>query len=159
MEIEAHSKTDAVIVMTRLLDAPREVCWRALTDAKHVAHWFGGHGFSNPVCEMDVRPGGRWKHVMRTPDGSEFAMEYVFVEVVKPEKLSWKDAGPRKPGMHASPLVTVTLEDEGEKTRWKMVARFDSIADREQAMGMGFTHVLTQGTEKFNEIVRTLASS
>lgn len=41
---------------------------------KHVVQWYGGHGISSPVCEMDVRPGGLWRHVMRNP-GGEFATE------------------------------------------------------------------------------------
>ena len=49
---------EAVIVMTRVYEAPRDLVWEAMTEARHVAQWWGGPGFSNPVCEMDVRPGG-----------------------------------------------------------------------------------------------------
>jgi uncharacterized protein YndB with AHSA1/START domain len=159
MHVESP-KDKPIIIMTSTFDAPRGVVWTAFTTPKHVAKWYGGHGFSNPVCEMDVRRGGIWRHTMRTPDGTDFAMEFVFVEVTRPEKLVWKPAGPRKstqPGLlHV--INTVTLEDAGKRTKWTLVAEFDSIADRDLAVSNGFSHVITQGSEKLNDIVRSLSS-
>lgn len=152
---------EAVIVMRRTFEAPREVVWAALTDPRHVAQWYGGHGFENPVCEMDVRPGGRWRHVMRTPDGAEHEMEFVFVEVVRPEKLVWRSAGGDRgpgPGPHRN-TMTVTLEDAGQRTKWTLVTRFESLADREAADRIGFASVLTEGTDRLNALVRSLARS
>ena len=155
--IDTSSVDEAVIVMTRYFDAPREVVWRAFTDPQHVAQWYGGHGFSSPVCEMDVRPGGRWRHTMRTPDGVEYPMVFVYVEVVKPEKLVWQhaDHGTRIGGPPAS-INTVTLEDHGHRTKWRLVARFASIADRDRAAAMGFTEIIRQGCERFNDVVTAL---
>lgn len=68
--------------MTRIYDAPRALVWAAVTDRNHVKEWWGGPGTTNPVCEMDVRPGGAWKHVMRFPNGMEIVMNFVFVEKV-----------------------------------------------------------------------------
>jgi len=51
---------EAVIVMSRIFDAPRPLVWKAMTEPEHLVQWWGGHGFTNPVCEMDARPGGRW---------------------------------------------------------------------------------------------------
>jgi len=160
MNVVADSTHEAIIVMTRMFDAPRHIVWATLTDPRHVKNWFGGHGFTNPVCEMDVRPGGLWRHVMRTPDGSEHAMEYVFVEVAAPEKLVWEDAdhGKRAPGGPPTAVMTVTLEPAGKQTKWTLVSRFNSIADRERAKRMGFSETLGEGTEKFNEIVKELAT-
>ena len=158
MKSIVDTKSESSIIMTRVFDAPREAGWAVLTDPKHVRVWYGGHGFENPVCEMDVRPGGRWRHVMRTPDGSEHPSEFVFVDVIRPEKLSWRDASPR-PGVHPSPLVVVTLEEAGAKqTRWTMVARFETAADRAGAMQFGFTTVLDQGCDKLEAILRAAAT-
>jgi uncharacterized protein YndB with AHSA1/START domain len=159
LEIEPHSATEPVIVMRKTLEAPRELVWAVLTDPRHVARWYGGHGFENPVCEMDVRPGGRWRHVMRTPDGVDHPMEFVFVEVVKPERLGWRNAEPAKGGGYQDNVTTVTLEEDGRRTRWKLVTRFRSLADRDAALGIGFTMVLGQGVEKFDAILRELGSS
>jgi len=158
LEIETHSAEEAVIVMRRTFDAPRAVVWATLTDPKHVARWYGGHGFENPVCEMDVRPGGRWRHVMRTPDGVDHDLEFVFVEVVKPERLAWRNAdhGKRPGNGYRDNVTTVTLEEAGRKTRWELVTRFRSFADRDDAVRIGFTRVLGEGTEKFNDLVKAL---
>jgi uncharacterized protein YndB with AHSA1/START domain len=154
----ASPVTEAIIVMSRTFDAPREVVWTALTTPKHVAKWYGGHGFGNPVCEMDVRPGGLWRHVMRTPDGSDYTMEFIFVEVVKPARLVWKNARDGKPPPGLLNVVnTVTLEEAGAKTEWKFVARFDSLAERDIALKKGFATVITQGCEKLDDIAKTLS--
>jgi uncharacterized protein YndB with AHSA1/START domain len=157
VSIDASSFKEAVIIMTRTFDAPREKVWEAFTKPEHVRHWYGGHGFTNPVCEMDVRPGGLWRHVMRTPDGQEFRQEFVFLEVVKPEKLVWQsvDHGKGLPGP-PSPVMTVTFEEHGRQTRWKLVARFDSISERDRAAAMGFAEMVGQGTEKFAHLVQKL---
>jgi uncharacterized protein YndB with AHSA1/START domain len=156
--VDALSPHEPVIIMSRVFDASREKVWEAFTKPEHVARWYGGHGFTNPVCEMDVRPGGHWHHVMRTPDGTEFETHFVFVDVMKPEKLSWRDIdhGKRPPGGHPTCLVTVTLEDLGAKTKWRMVARFNSIAERDVAQLTGFAHVLAEGTERFNEVAKSI---
>lgn len=136
-EIPADEPT---IVMTRVYDAPRALVWEAITEAKHVKQWWGGAGFSNPVCEMDVRPGGRWNHVMRFPDGGEMKLDFVFVEVDKPTRLVWQhvDHGKRTSGPPTS-VMTVTLDDlGGTRTRWTLVARFVSNADRDAARKLGF---------------------
>jgi uncharacterized protein YndB with AHSA1/START domain len=64
--------TEASIVITRIFDAPRELVWKAWTDPKHMAQWWGPQGFTNPVCELDVRVGGAWRIVMRSSDGIEY---------------------------------------------------------------------------------------
>lgn len=158
MHVEVHPDRP-VIVMRRTFDAPREVVWLAFTDPNHVMHWYGGHGFENPVCEMDVRPGGRWRHVMRTPDGAELEMQFVFLEVVRPERLVWQSAdhGKQRPGGPPTCVMEVTLEDAGAKTTWTMVARFDSIAERDLATGIGFSEMITQGSEKLNDVAVRLA--
>ena len=157
INIDASSADDAVILMDRMFDAPREVVWTAFTDPKHVVRWYGGNGFSSPVCDMDVRPGGQWRHTMRTPDGTDFAMVFVFVEVVKPEKISWQhvDHGKRTSGPPTC-LNTVTFEDHGARTKWKLVARFNSVAERDFASKMGFTEMISQGSERLNEVAKTL---
>jgi uncharacterized protein YndB with AHSA1/START domain len=158
LTVDALSPDEPVIIMSRIFDAPRERVWEAFTKPEHVAQWYGGHGFSNPVCEMDVRPGGHWHHVMRAPDGTEFETHFIFVDVVKPERLSWQDIdhGKRPRGGHPTCLITVTLADLGTKTGWRMVARFSSIAQRDLAQQTGFAHMLAEGTERFNEVAKSI---
>ncbi len=129
---------EPTIVMTRTYDAPRELVWRVTTQAKHVRKWWGGPGFSNPVCEMDVRPGGSWKHVLRFPDGKEMALTFVFLEVEPPTRLVWRHKESSFPG--PNPHFTSTLEDIGPRlTQTTLVVRFASIEERDVAVGFGFT--------------------
>ena len=155
--IDASSPDEPVIIITRMFDAPPELIWKAITDPKHVAQWYGGHGFSSPVCEMDVRPGGAWLHVMQAPNGAQFTINCVFLEVVEPERLVWKTVKDEKRNPAPPTAVnTVTLETHGLQTKWMLVARFDSFEDRDITAGMGFGHMISQGAERMAEYLETL---
>jgi len=142
----------AVIIMSRVYAASRRVVWAAMTRPEHVRHWWGGPGVVNPVCEIDLRPGGLWTHVMRFPDGFELRLDFVFVEVEAPSRLVWQhvDHGQRKEGLPTC-LTTVTLEDLGRETRWQMVATFNSFAERAAALTMGFSGPIEASTIRLTE--------
>jgi uncharacterized protein YndB with AHSA1/START domain len=152
-----HASDQApVIVMTRIFDAPREMVWRVFTQPEHIVRWWGGEGFTNPVCEMDLRPGGLWRHVMCTPDGTEMAFNFVFTEVEPPSRLAWRETSPRRPGDPPSVLQTVTLEDLGDgRTRWTLVARADSFADRDAAVRSGYSTIITQSLDRLSAYLTT----
>lgn len=156
IDIQSTSKEEPIIVMTRTLDAPRELVWAAFTDPKHVSKWFGGRGFETLACEMDVRPGGKWLHVMRLPNGEEMRMDVVYVEVTKPERLVWQNVDFGKTTKHPASQMTVTLEAMGNKTKWKLVARFATMADRELANRIGFAGAIAEGNDKLAELLKTL---
>jgi uncharacterized protein YndB with AHSA1/START domain len=147
-----------VIVITRNFDAPRELVWKVITDPNHVAVWYGGPGFTNPVCEMDLRPGGAWRHVMQAPNGARYTINSVFEEIVEPERLVWRTI--KDPARNPPPptsLNTVTLEARGEQqTHWKLVTLFDSIADRDLSAKMGFGQMISMGTERMAAHLKTL---
>lgn len=148
---------EPLIIMRRTYDAPRAKVWAASTEARHVSRWWGGPGFSNPVCEMDLRPGGLWHHVMRFPDGRELAMDFVFVEVEAPSRLVWQnlDHGKRK-GPPPTCRFTTTLEEAGAKTRSTLVAEFSTLADRDYAIGMGFTGPNAASNDRLIEYLKTI---
>jgi uncharacterized protein YndB with AHSA1/START domain len=62
----------ATVTILRVFDAPPALVWKAWTDPKMMAEWFGPRGFTNPVCELDVRVGGSLRIVMRGPDGQDY---------------------------------------------------------------------------------------
>jgi uncharacterized protein YndB with AHSA1/START domain len=147
---------EPTIIMSRVYDAPRSLVWEMITDPQHVRQWWGGPGVANPVCEMDVRPGGRWDHVMRFADGRELHMSFLFLEVEKPMKLVWQSADhdQRKDGPPSS-TITVTLEDLGQKTGWRMVARFRSVAERDAAVSIGFAGPIRNSSDRLVEYLKT----
>jgi uncharacterized protein YndB with AHSA1/START domain len=101
--------------LTRTLAASRERVWQAWTDPVRMAAWWGPRGFTNPVCEMDVRPGGRMWIVMRAPDGSDHPMGGVFHEVVRPERLVFLASPEDGEGVqYAHNLTTVTFAETAE---------------------------------------------
>ncbi len=106
------------LVMTRIFDAPRELVFKAWTDPKHVAQWWGPKGFTNPVCEMDLRPGGSLRIVMRAPDGVDYPTTGVFREIVEPERLVFTDVALDEKGNPVlEGLTIVTLAEHGGKTK------------------------------------------
>ena len=80
------------LVLTRVFDAPRELVFKLWTDPKHVAQWWGPHGFTNLVCELDLRPGGAILIDMRGPDGIVYPITGVYQEVVRAERLVFTSA-------------------------------------------------------------------
>ncbi|HTR40211.1 MAG TPA: SRPBCC domain-containing protein [Pseudomonadales bacterium] len=110
--------TGKKFVMVREFDAPRELVFKAWTDPKHLAQWWGPRGFTNPVCEWDVRPGGKIYDVMRAPNKQDYPMGGEFREVVPPEKVSFV-CGPlnEKGEMIFEFLHTVVLTEKNGKTK------------------------------------------
>jgi uncharacterized protein YndB with AHSA1/START domain len=115
---------DREIVTSRLFDAPRDLVFQAWTDPKHLAQWWGPNGFTNTIQEMDVRPGGAWRLIMHGPDGTDYKNESVYLEVVKPELLSYE---------HKSPKFrsTVTFEEQGGRTKVTMFMVFETAQERD----------------------------
>jgi len=152
------SATEPTIVMSRIYDAPRSLVWQVITEPRHVRQWWGGPGVTNPVCEMDVRPGGRWEHVMRFADGRELHMSFIFLEVEKPTRLVWQSAdhGQQKAGGPPSSTIAVTLEDLRSRTAWKMVATFRSMAERDAAVSIGFRTPIENSSDRLVEYLKTL---
>ena len=155
------SSDEPTIVMTRIYDAPRALVWEAMTKPEHVRQWWGGPGFTNPVCEMDLRPGGLWKHVMRFPDGKELHMEFEFLEVDAPSRLVWQAIGHREDdGKHEggppTSRTTVTLEEVAGGTRCTILARFTSMARREQAVGMGYSRPIEMSQDRLTEYLKRM---
>jgi uncharacterized protein YndB with AHSA1/START domain len=107
------------LTFTRMLDAPRELVFRAWTDPAHLARWWGPRGFTNPVCQLDARPGGTIRIDMLGPDGRYFLMGGEYREIVPPERLVFTITAVRNAGGEPE-LVnvnTVTFEPADGKTR------------------------------------------
>lgn len=107
------------MVIERIFDVPRELVFKAWTDPKHVAKWWGPKGFTNPVCEVDARPGGTFLIQMTGPDGTAYPTRGVFHEVVPPERLvvtstAFEDAD-GNPQLEV--LNTVTFAERDGKTK------------------------------------------
>ena len=104
--------------MTRVFDAPRHLVFRAWTDRSQLERWWGPKGFTNPVCEVDARPGGAIRIDMRAPDGIVYPMTGTFLEIVEPERLVFISSALDSQGEPLFEVLnTVTFADEGAKTK------------------------------------------
>ena len=126
--------------LSRLIDAPRTRVFRAWTDPQLLARWWGPHGMTTPLCEMQLWVGGLFRTVLRAPDGSEYPSQGVFLEIVAPERIVFTDAfGPGwVPSARAFMTAAVTLEDLHGKTLYTARAWHWSAADRQAHEEMGF---------------------
>ena len=127
------------LVLTRIINAPREKVYRAWTEPALLKQWFAPLPWTTPVAETDVRPGGSSLFVMRDPDGKEFLNRGVYLEVVKNERLVFTDAYVNAWEPSDKPFMTaiLTFEDEGGKTKYAARAKHWTVADREQHEKMG----------------------
>lgn len=139
-QTEAAPSADRELVLTRIIDAPREKLFRAWTDPALLVQWFAPLPWTTPRAELDVRPGGASLVVMRGPDGNEFPNHGVYLEVVPNERLVFTDAYSKAWEPSSKPFMTVvlTFEDEGGKTRYTARVLHWTVADRETHEKMGF---------------------
>jgi uncharacterized protein YndB with AHSA1/START domain len=127
--------TGRELVITRVVDAPRELVWEAMTNPKHVVHWWGPRGFTSTVEEMDFRVGGLWKLVMHGPDGVNYPNQHVFEEIVKPERIVYSHGGRREGGSSVTSVATWTFEVvEAGKTRVTIRMVFPSPLERDRVV-------------------------
>lgn len=146
---------DRELVLTRIIDAPREKLFRAWTEPELAKQWFAPRPYTTPVVEMDVRPGGANLIVMRGPDGTEFPNRGVYLEVVKNERLVITDAYTEAWQPSEKPFMTaiITCEDlGGGKTRYTARALHWTVADREAHEKMGFHEGWGQCADQLAEL-------
>ena len=112
------------LVITRVFNAPRELVFKAWTDPKQLAQWWGPHGFTTPVCTLDVRTRGAIRIHMCGPDGTVYPMTGVYQEVVVPERLVFTLTPLDEEGNALFEVLnTVTFAGHGGKTTFTLVAR------------------------------------
>jgi uncharacterized protein YndB with AHSA1/START domain len=110
--------------LTRELDAPRELVFKAWTDPAQVAQWWGPDHFTTVVHALDARPGGEIRMDMHGPDKNVYPMSGTFREIVPPERIVMATAALDANGKPMfETQVTVILEAHGNKTTLKLQAR------------------------------------
>ena len=146
--------------MTRLFDAPRPLVFEVLTRPEHIRHWWGilGEGYSVTSCEVDLRPGGSWRYVSRTPHG-QVAFHGLYSEVVPPERLVYTEvfeSTPGAPAQDGESRVTCTLIEEGGKTRLTLDAQYASREIRDMVLRSGMEKGAAISYDLAEEIARRL---
>ena len=128
------------LVLERVVDVPPALVWEAWTKPEHLRHWFTPKPWTVAHCEVDLRPGGIFRTVMRGPDGEEHDAAGCYLEVVPQQRLIWTDA--LLPGYlpSANPFFTaiVELEPSGKGTRYTATAIHRDEDGRKKHEEMGF---------------------
>src|SRR3982750_4035231 len=84
----AQSATaDREIVISRVIDAPRELVFEAFTEVRHLSRWWGPEGFTTTTRAFEFRVGGAWDFVMHGPDGTDYQEWITWTEIVPPERI------------------------------------------------------------------------
>jgi uncharacterized protein YndB with AHSA1/START domain len=144
------------VVITHEFSAPPDLVFRAYTEPELVARWWGPRYLTNHVEGHDARPGGSWRIVQRTPDGTEHGFHGVFHLVEKPARMVRTFEYEGAAG-HVT-LETTDFEDlGGGRTRVVTQAVFQSLADRDAMLSSGMESGVREGFERLTELLSELA--
>lgn len=126
LSLRLHVISDTAAVLTRQFHAPRDLVFRATTEAEHIEQWWGPHGHQATVIELDLRVGGRWRFLTVDEDGQEHAFTGVYRELVPPTRVVQTFTYDVEPFAQAQSIDTVTFEEFGEVTTVTTVGRYPS---------------------------------
>ena len=159
------------LVLERTIDAPRSLIWKAWTDPEHVKKWWAPAPWTTSQCEMDLRPGGIFRTVMRSPEGQDFPHVGCFLELIENEKIVMTNAlepgyRPASVGKHGAmadcadiPFTSIlTLKERAGKTRYSIVVLHKDEAGRKRHEEMGFHEGWNMCLDQLIEVVRRLGS-
>jgi len=148
--------SDREIRLTRLFDAPRNLVFEAMSKPEHVTQWWGrlGEGYSVPVCEIDLRPGGAWRFVNRTPKGQLVAFYGVYREIAPPERLVYTEIFEQFPDTES--VVTAVFTEENGKTRLAVTALYPSLEVRDVVLKSGMEKGAAISYDRMEDVVSRL---
>ena len=146
--------SETQVVVTRVVRAPRELAFEVFTSPKHLPNWMTGpEGWTMPVCEVDLRPGGTWHYVFRKSDGAEMDMRGSFREVKPPEKVvSTEQWGPEWP----ETVNTVEFAERDGLTTMTMTMTYPSRAARDAALKTGMKDGMETSYARMDRYIETL---
>jgi uncharacterized protein YndB with AHSA1/START domain len=142
------------VAITRKFDAPRQLVWDAWTNPEYLSKWMlGPPGWTMPVCEVDLRPGGGWHFVWRRGDGSELGMRGVYREVTAPVRLvhteSWGADWPET-------INTLSLSEESDGTLATLTILYPSKKARDAAIQTGMKDGVAKSFDRLDELLATM---
>lgn len=148
---------DLEVAVIRDFRAPRAMVFDAWTKPELMSRWLlGPPGWTMPVCEMDLRVGGKFRWRWRSEAGAEFGFTGVFREVVRPSRIVHTqvyDPGTVGGNMGAECLITAELEEKNGVTTYRTTIRYQSKADRDAAISTGMTNGMEQSYLKLDALL------
>jgi len=146
--------------LERTIDAPRALIWKVWTDPEHLKKWWAPAPWTTTECEIDLRPGGIFRAVMRSPEGRDFPYVGCYLELIENEKIVMTNA--LEPGYSPAldPFFTaiLTLNEQAGKTNYSALVLHRDEAGRKKYEDMdfhfGWNKVLDQLVEVVSQLKR-----
>ena len=143
--------SDREVLVTRVVSAPRRLVFAAWTEPRHLQRWLTGpEGWTMPVCEIDLRPGGRWRYVYRKASGKEMTLTGSVLEVLPPERLvtteSWGADWP-------DTVNTLVLTESEGRTTIELTITYVSKEARDAALSTGAMDGMNRSFELLDELL------
>jgi uncharacterized protein YndB with AHSA1/START domain len=151
--LQVTTPTEREIVLTRVFDAPRHLVYDAFTRPELLKRWFGPHGWSLVVCEIDLRVGGAWRFVLRGPDGTDMGMRGVYRELVPGERSVHTEAFDDYPG---ESVVTTVLTEHDGKTTLTATVLYESQEIRDAVVKSGMEHGAAESYDRLAELLPSI---
>lgn len=154
--VTLSTPTDRELVITAVLDAPRELVFEAATKPEHLKRWWGIRRSTMTHCEIDLRPGGAWRYVLRDNEtGREDAFSGVYREIAAPERLVYTEGWEALPGHDY--VVTATFDEKDGKTTLTSRLYYKSVEDRDGHVQSGMEPGMRETYDRLGEYLTTLA--
>jgi uncharacterized protein YndB with AHSA1/START domain len=148
--------SESELVITAVLDAPRDLVFEATTRPEHVRRWWGPRRMTMTVCEIDLRPGGAWRYALRDNEtGREDAWSGVYREIVPPERMVYTEGWEAMPGHDY--LVTATLTEKDGKTMLTSRLQYKSVEDRDGHVQSGMESGMRESYDRLGEQLASMA--
>jgi uncharacterized protein YndB with AHSA1/START domain len=140
------------VIMTRTLNAPRALVWKALSEAQHVVRWWGPHGLKNEVLQFDWKVGGKWRIKTINSQGETIVFFGEYLEIEPIEKVTQTFSFDQLPeGAHS--VDTVILEDHGDKTVYRALSTLPDVASRDGMLATGMDKGVREGFERLDQML------
>jgi uncharacterized protein YndB with AHSA1/START domain len=150
--LKVTTPSDREVMLTRVFDAPRQMVFDAFTKPELIKRWFGPRGWSLSQCEVDLKVGGKWRFVLRSPEGQEMGMSGVWRELQPYDRMVHTESFDDFPG--ESQVTTVLTEKDG-KTTLQATVRYASKEVRDAVIASGMEHGAAESYDKLNEMFAT----
>jgi len=149
--------SDREIAMTRVFDAPRELVFEAHTTCAHMQRWWGPRRHTFVSCELDFRPGGAYRIVLRGPNGRDYGFRGEFREIERPERIVWTFEFEGMPG-HIS-VETLTLVERDGRTTVTATSVYETVEDRDGTLQSGMESGAAESYDRLEEYLEAMVAT
>lgn len=149
--LQVTLKSDREVVLKRIFDAPRRMVFEAMTKPELLKRWMGPRGWQLVVSEIELRVGGKWRSVLRSPEGKEMGMSGVYREIEAPGRIVSTEAYDDYPGTET--VNTSLLDEANGKTTFTCTILYPSKEVRDLVVGSGMEHGAAECYDRLAEFL------